>query len=133
MSTKVINNEISQGGELNINKGNVTYAEYKNGSMDSTDAKIAGEMVSLTATETNISKLCPQSSHAIVAIPDAKKGEQLILMTTSGSLKRAEISAFFKENQISELSVLKEIIVVEKLPLLGTGKVDYVRVRELVC
>lgn len=95
-------------------------------------AKIAGEMVSLTATETNVSKLCPQSSHAIVAIPDPKKGEQLILMTTSQSLKRSDISAFFKENQITELAVPKEIIVVENLPLLGTGKVDYVTVKSLV-
>jgi len=41
MSTKVINNEISQGGDFNVNTGNVTYAEYKNGSMDSTDDKLA--------------------------------------------------------------------------------------------
>jgi acyl-[acyl-carrier-protein]-phospholipid O-acyltransferase / long-chain-fatty-acid--[acyl-carrier-protein] ligase len=95
-------------------------------------AKIAGEMVSLTATEVNIAKLDPKSAHAIVAIPDPKKGEQLILMTTSQTLKRADISAFFKENQITELSVPKEILIVEKLPLLGTGKVDYVAVKEMV-
>jgi acyl-[acyl-carrier-protein]-phospholipid O-acyltransferase/long-chain-fatty-acid--[acyl-carrier-protein] ligase len=95
-------------------------------------AKIAGEMVSLTATEVNISKIDPKSAHAIVAIPDAKKGEQLVLMTTSQTLKRANISAYFKENQITELSVPKEILIVEKLPLLGTGKVDYVAVKDLV-
>ena len=94
-------------------------------------AKIAGEMVSLTATEVNIAKIDPKSAHAIVALPDPKKGEQLILMTTSTTLKRADISSYFRENQITELSVPKEIIVVEKLPLLGTGKVDYVKVKEL--
>lgn len=95
-------------------------------------AKIAGEMISLTATEANISKLCPQFSHAVVAIPDPKKGEQLVLVTTNSTLTRQEISTFFKANQITELSVPKEIIVVEKLPLLGTGKVDYVGVKELI-
>lgn len=95
-------------------------------------AKIAGEMVSLTATEIYIAKLDPKSSHAIVAIPDPKKGEQLVLMTTSQNLKRADISAYFKENQITELSVPKEIIAVEKLPLLGTGKIDYVEVKNIV-
>lgn len=95
-------------------------------------AKIAGEMVSLTATEVNIAKLDPKSAHAIVAIPDPKKGEQLVLMTTSQTLKRSDISAYFKENQITELSIPKEIVVVEKLPLLGTGKVDYVEVKNLV-
>ena len=94
-------------------------------------AKIAGEMISLTAVEIYLNKLCPQSSHAVVAIPDSKKGEQLVLITTSQTLKRADISTYFKENQIAELSVPKEIIVVEKLPLLGTGKVDYVIIKEL--
>ena len=89
-------------------------------------------MVSLTATEVNIAKIDPKSAHAIVAIPDPKKGERLILMTTSQNLERSDISTYFKENQITELSVPKEIIVVEKLPLLGTGKVDYVTVKELV-
>lgn len=71
----------------------------------------------LTATEVNIAKIDSKSAHAIVAIPDPKKGEQLVLMSTSQSLKRADISAHFKENQITELSVPKEIILVEKLPL----------------
>lgn len=95
-------------------------------------AKIAGEMVSLTAVEVNIAKIDPKSAHAIVAIPDPKKGEQLILMTTNQNLKRTDISSYFKENQITELSVPKEIISVEKLPLLGTGKVDYIAVKEMV-
>jgi len=95
-------------------------------------AKVAGEMVSLTATEINLSKFCPQESYAIVAIPDPKKGEQLVLMTTNQAIKRGDISAYFKANGITELSVPKEIVIVEKLPLLGTGKVDYVRVKELM-
>ena len=95
-------------------------------------AKIAGEMVSLTATEVNIAKIDPKSAHAIVAIPDAKKGEQLVLMTTSQTLKRSNILSYFKENQITELSVPKEIVTVEKIPLLGTGKIDYVSVKNLV-
>ena len=94
-------------------------------------AKIAGEMVSLTSVETNLSKLCPQSSHAVVAIPDSKKGEQIILLTTSQDLKRGEISNFFKENQITEFAIPKEIIFTEKLPLLGTGKIDYVQVKDI--
>lgn len=60
-----------------------------------------------------------------------KKSEQIILMTTSQTLKRIDISAYFRENQISELAVPKEIMAVENLPLLETGKIDYVKVKEL--
>jgi acyl-[acyl-carrier-protein]-phospholipid O-acyltransferase/long-chain-fatty-acid--[acyl-carrier-protein] ligase len=140
---------VMKGYLLSSNPGNITPLQdgwYDTGDIVAIDekgyisikgrvkrfAKIAGEMVSLTLTEVNIAKIDSKSAHAIVAIFDAKKGEQLVLMTTSQSLKRADISTYFKENQITELSVPKEIIVVEKLPLLGTGKVDYVAVKELV-
>ena len=95
-------------------------------------AKIAGEMISLTATEINIAKIDSQSMNAVVAIPDVKKGEQIILMTTSKNLTRTDISVYFKKNQITELSVPKEIIVVDKLPLLGTGKVDYIAIKGML-
>jgi acyl-[acyl-carrier-protein]-phospholipid O-acyltransferase/long-chain-fatty-acid--[acyl-carrier-protein] ligase len=140
---------VMKGYLLSANPGNITPPQdgwYDTGDIVAIDekgyitikgrakrfAKIAGEMVSLTAAETNICKLCPQSSHAIIAMPDVKKGEQLILLTTNQTLTRQEISAFFKENQITELSVPKEIIWIEKLPLLGTGKIDYVKVKEVV-
>ena len=95
-------------------------------------AKIAGEMISLTATETYISKIWPDGNHAVIAIADKKKGEQLILITTTKEAKRPKISVYAKENGISELSVPKEIRIVKELPLLGTGKVDYIKAKELV-
>ncbi len=140
---------VMKGYLLSSNPGNITPLQdgwYDTGDIVAIDekgyisikgrvkrfAKIAGEMVSLTSTEVNIAKIDSKSAHAIVAIFDAKKGEQLVLMTTSQTLKRADISTYFKENQITELSVPKEIIVVEKLPLLGTGKVDYVAVKNII-
>jgi acyl-[acyl-carrier-protein]-phospholipid O-acyltransferase/long-chain-fatty-acid--[acyl-carrier-protein] ligase len=95
-------------------------------------AKIAGEMVSLTAVETYLAKLWPENQHAVVTIPDAKKGEALILVTDNQNADRSEISAYAKKNGISELSVPKNIKLVDKVPLLGTGKTDYVKVKEFV-
>lgn len=95
-------------------------------------AKIAGEMVSLTAVETYLSKLWPDNHHAIVSIPDAKKGEALVLVTDKDNAERSEISNYAKKNGIGELSVPKNIKIVDKVPLLGTGKTDYVSVQKLV-
>ena len=94
-------------------------------------AKIAGEMISLTAVETNIAKIDSKSINAVIATPDIKKGEQLILLTTSKILTRANIISYFKDNQISELSIPKAIITVETMPLLATGKIDYLALQEL--
>ncbi|MGH6821684.1 MAG: AMP-binding protein, partial [Methylocella sp.] len=49
-------------------------------------AKIAGEMVSLSAIEAKLATAFPDGSHAVVAVPDAKKGEQLALFTTGETL-----------------------------------------------
>src|SRR4029453_18904415 len=44
-------------------------------------AKIGGEMVSLTAAEDLASSVWPDGRHAVVAMPDPKKGERLVLVT----------------------------------------------------
>jgi acyl-[acyl-carrier-protein]-phospholipid O-acyltransferase/long-chain-fatty-acid--[acyl-carrier-protein] ligase len=43
-------------------------------------AKIGGEMISLAAVETLASELWPDAASAVVAVPDARKGERLILI-----------------------------------------------------
>lgn len=95
-------------------------------------AKIGGEMVSLTAVETHLSDLWPSSLHAVVSIPDEKKGEQLILVTDFKLATREAIVAYFKNKGIAELSIPRQIKTVDKMPLLGTGKTDYVSIKELV-
>lgn len=93
-------------------------------------AKIAGEMVSLTAVETNITKLWPEYQHSIVAIPEEKKGEQLVLFTTRPNTVFSEISADFKSQGLSDLFVPKKIKVLEEMLLMANGKVDYVGLNE---
>ena len=95
-------------------------------------AKIAGEMVSLTAVETYLANLWPNHQHAVVTIPDAKKGESLVLVTDNQQADRSAISSYAKQHGISELSVPKHIKILDKIPLLGTGKTDYVSVQQLV-
>ncbi len=95
-------------------------------------AKIAGEMVSLSAVESMVDSVYPDSAHAVVAIPDPKKGEQLVLVTTYAKAQKSDLSAYASENGISELSVPKNIKVIDDMPVLGTGKIDYTSVAELV-
>ena len=93
-------------------------------------AKIAGEMISLTAVETQINALWPGKTHAVVNIPDDKKGEQLVLFTTQKDAERTALLAYFKEKGLSELAVPKDIRITEEIPLMGSGKVDYVKLKE---
>jgi len=88
-------------------------------------AKIAGEMVSLSSVETMVDKVYPDEGNAVVAIPDARKGEQLVLVTTNEKADKSDLSSYASKNGISELSVPKTIVTVDKMPVLGSGKTDY--------
>ena len=89
-------------------------------------AKIGGEMVSLPAVEGYAAALWPDADHAVVTRPDPKKGEQLVLFTTEKLAKASALQGWAKANGIAELAVPKDVRVIEALPVLGTGKVDYV-------
>lgn len=94
-------------------------------------AKVAGEMISLSAVETELNALWPGKMNAVVNIPDEKKGEQLILFTTQKDAQRKDILDYFKAKGLSELAVPKTVRVLEEMPLMGTGKVDYVQLKEI--
>lgn len=95
-------------------------------------AKVGGEMVSLTAVEHYIHELWPDYQHAVLAIPDPKKGEQLVLVTTFPRAHREDILEYHRDHGISELSIPRTIMPVTSLPILGTGKVDYVTLKQMV-
>jgi acyl-[acyl-carrier-protein]-phospholipid O-acyltransferase / long-chain-fatty-acid--[acyl-carrier-protein] ligase len=95
-------------------------------------AKVGGEMVSLAAVEALAAALWPQAPTAVVAVPDLRKGERLILVTQQKDATRAAFQAFAKSEHASELMIPAEVWVEEKLPMLGTGKVDMVCVAKLV-
>ncbi|TAN58954.1 MAG: acyl-[ACP]--phospholipid O-acyltransferase, partial [Rhodospirillales bacterium] len=94
-------------------------------------AKIAGEMVSLGRVESELAALWPQNHHAVIALPDERKGEQLILVTDHALAGREAILAHFRAQGLSELMAPKAILKVDKVPILGTGKTDYVGVKAL--
>ena len=93
--------------------------------------KTGGEMVSLTAVEQLVSDLWPGFVHAAVGRPDPKKGEQLVLVTEYAEADRKALLASVQERNLSELMCPKAIILVKKMPLLGTGKLDYTSIAEL--
>ncbi|GGC12435.1 acyl-[ACP]--phospholipid O-acyltransferase [Novosphingobium endophyticum] len=94
-------------------------------------AKIGGEMVSLPAVEGYASAVWPSAEHAVVTRPDPKKGEQLVLFTTIRNADPKALQQWGKANGVTELMLPREIRSVDALPVLGTGKVDYVTLAQM--
>lgn len=94
-------------------------------------AKLGGEMVSLVAIEMALSELWPDIPLGIVAIPDSKKGEQLVLIIEKQNVTTNEIATYFATKGVSALWTPKKIICVKQAPLLGSGKFDYNKAKEL--
>lgn len=94
-------------------------------------AKLGGEMVSLAAVETMIAKVWPDQNHVVVGLPDARKGEQLVLVTEKPDADRVTLQETAKEQGFPELWVPRAILVTQAIPVLGNGKIDYGATREL--
>ena len=94
-------------------------------------AKIAGEMVSLTAVEALASGLWPENLHVVVNLPDPRKGEQLVLVTDREAATARDLQAWARQQGATELMVPKTVLTVDRVPVLGTGKTDFVAARDL--
>ena len=94
-------------------------------------AKIGGEMISLPAVEGYAAALWPDAEHAVVARPDPRKGEQLVLFTTRQDAQLTALQAWGKANGVTELAIPRDIRILDALPVLGTGKTDYAWMTQL--
>jgi acyl-[acyl-carrier-protein]-phospholipid O-acyltransferase/long-chain-fatty-acid--[acyl-carrier-protein] ligase len=93
-------------------------------------AKIGGESVSLAVVESIASALWPDDSHAAVTMPDGRKGEQIVLVTTTKNASRYDLVGWARNHGVSELAVPRRIVAVDEIPVLGTGKTNYVAVQK---
>lgn len=94
-------------------------------------AKIGGEIVSLVVVENIAAALWPDNAHAAVAVPDGRKGEQVVLVTNAPEARRVELIGWAHNHGVSEISIPRRVLVVDAIPLLATGKTDYVSVQKM--
>ncbi len=95
-------------------------------------AKIAGEMVALEAVERIAQHASPQYLHAAMLEMLPGAGESTVLFTTDPELTRVSLQRSAKVLGSQDLAVARRVEHVAELPLLGSGKTDYVALRTLI-
>jgi acyl-[acyl-carrier-protein]-phospholipid O-acyltransferase/long-chain-fatty-acid--[acyl-carrier-protein] ligase len=88
-------------------------------------AKLGGEMVSLAAAERIAESTVPETRHAVVSLPDPRRGEKLVLVTEARGFDRNRLLEAAHRLGMPEIAVPREVIEIDQMPLLGTGKTDY--------
>jgi len=149
---------IEEGGELlvkgpNVMKGYLIHGKgfipaeewYHTGDLVTTDkdgfisiqsrlkrfAKIGGEMVSLNLIEELAMQCFGHSGFAAITVNDPRKGERVLLFTTDETVALSQLRTYLTEKQYSPLLIPGTMQVIKTLPLLGSGKTDYVTLKQL--
>ena len=92
-------------------------------------AKIAGEMVSLERVERIAYHASPEFKHAAL-VEMTHTGESTVLLTTDPELDRIALLHAARQLNTQDLAVARRVVKVDNLPLLGSGKVDYVTLKQ---
>ncbi|EGW0785435.1 acyl-[ACP]--phospholipid O-acyltransferase [Campylobacter jejuni] len=96
-------------------------------------AKIGGEMISLGAIEEEIAKFIDTEvvKFCATSLEDEKKGEQIVLLIECNNEIFEGVCEAIKNSNIPTLFKPRYYFQIEKIPLLGSGKVDLKKVKEL--
>jgi acyl-[acyl-carrier-protein]-phospholipid O-acyltransferase / long-chain-fatty-acid--[acyl-carrier-protein] ligase len=96
-------------------------------------AKISGEMVSLSAVEDALAAAAGERvENVVIAVPDEQRGERLILVTNSPSIELRDVREMLRGKGFSDLASPREVRVMKEMPRLGTGKIDYVTLKDML-
>jgi acyl-[acyl-carrier-protein]-phospholipid O-acyltransferase / long-chain-fatty-acid--[acyl-carrier-protein] ligase len=94
-------------------------------------AKIAGEMISLEVVERIAQHASPAYQHAAAIELVTQAGESTVLFTTDPMLDRVQLHKAARELGAQDLAVARRVVRVVALPMLGSGKTDYVKLKSL--
>ncbi len=94
-------------------------------------AKISGEMISLDAVEKAAESCFATDKNAAINISDTRKGEKIILYTLHKDATKQQLREYISQSGQSMLVMPSALRVIDTLPLLGSGKIDYVALKEM--
>jgi len=94
--------------------------------------KIGGEMVSLVKVESLLENIIPEEAVCcVVDVPNLEKGADIVACVTTESIDKKDMVKYLRD-KLPPIAVPKEFYVMEELPMMSSGKVDFRQV-EILC
>ncbi|MGC8625349.1 MAG: AMP-binding protein [Phycisphaerae bacterium] len=97
--------------------------------------KLGGEMISLPAIEDVLERKFPSpanSGPALAVIAKQKQENPELVLISTRTMNRAEVNQAIRDGGLSGLHQVRSIVQVDRLPVLGTGKIDYRALENMV-
>ena len=96
-------------------------------------AKIGGEMISLAAVEEALTAAFgDHRPTAVIARADEQRGERLVVVTSNPDVDLRKVREALRSRGFSELASPRDMRFMREIPRLGSGKIDYVRLSEMM-
>ncbi len=93
--------------------------------------KIGGEMISLVQVENCLEKQLPEHVFCcVVEVPDSLKGARIVAAVTEPVNTKEILKKMARE--LPNIALPKEFFVIDELPKMGSGKIDFRTITELV-
>jgi acyl-[acyl-carrier-protein]-phospholipid O-acyltransferase/long-chain-fatty-acid--[acyl-carrier-protein] ligase len=93
--------------------------------------KIGGEMVSLLSVENVMERFLPQDVFCcVVDVPDLIKGARVVAAVTKAIDEKKVLKQMAEH--LPNIALPRHIVVIEDLPKMGSGKIDFRTVTEIV-
>lgn len=94
--------------------------------------KVGGEMVSLPAIESALLEKFGSLDEQIIAVEADETGDKpKIIMFSMKEISLKEVNTYLHEQGFSNLMKINKVRIVDKIPLLGTGKTDYKQLKQM--
>jgi acyl-[acyl-carrier-protein]-phospholipid O-acyltransferase/long-chain-fatty-acid--[acyl-carrier-protein] ligase len=96
-------------------------------------SKIGGEMVPHIRIEETINSILGEPCCVVTSLPDQHKGERIVCLYVRPGVTPEELAAKLAQTNLPKLWVPKRenLVPIDALPLLGTGKVDLRKARTI--
>ena len=95
--------------------------------------KIGGEMISMPFIEKVLVGEYSKDGEVNIAVEGTDKGlEPKVVLFTTNELDRSEVNKFLREKGVATIARIREIRVIPEIPILGSGKINYRVLKDLI-